>query len=245
MLSGPNTDLRVIALHGFLGLASDWDLVGLDELESIDLWTDVGDDLAHWAHRFNTEIREMNLRPILLGYSMGGRLAMEAVLQAPELYRGAVFVSTNPGLPNATKADRDARWKSDQHWAERIRKEPWETWLQDWNAQSVLQTPPTATIQLKRNEKDFDRERLASALLSWSLARQADQREKLRRLEVPVLFVSGAEDTKFTALLQSLTLAPAQSLKVVAGAGHRVPWDQPQAFARVVREFLAGLSEVC
>lgn len=238
---GPKSQTHLIALHGFLGLASDWDEVGLDGVEAVDLWTDVGDDLPHWAYRFNTEIREMNLRPVILGYSMGGRLAMEAVLQAPDLYRGAIFVSANPGLKTAS--EREARWQSDLQWAERIRKEPWSQWLQDWNAQPVLRSPVSGTARsLKdRKENDFDRERLAMAMTNWSLARQSDFREKLAALKMPVLFVSGSEDSKFTELLRSLPLAPSQRHLVIENAGHRVPWDQPQTFANAVREFLAGV----
>jgi 2-succinyl-6-hydroxy-2,4-cyclohexadiene-1-carboxylate synthase len=185
-------------------------------------------------------------KPVLMGYSLGGRLAMHAAIAAPELYRALIVVSSHPGLSG--EAEKEQRREADRIWAGRFSRESWAEVIEAWNSQPVLLSPRVqshaqaqaqAQAQtLERREEDFSRVVLASALESWSLGHQRDLRGEIARLSIPVLFVSGATDVKFSALMKGLQLGPRQSFVEISGAGHRVPWDQPLAFASAVREFL-------
>ena len=73
---------------------------------------------------------------MLLGYSLGGRLALHALLHAPELWAGALVVGADTGL--ADPKEREARVRWDAAWAERFLNEPWEDVLRDWDAQAVF-----------------------------------------------------------------------------------------------------------
>lgn len=240
--------MRVIALHGFLGLPADWSQTGLD-VEAYDLWKSitrmggVAKEAAFttWAKRFTDEIRASGATPgtiALVGYSLGGRLAMHAVLEAPELFDRAVIVSAHPGLTSEhEKRDRVA---SDKVWAERFLRDPWPMLIRAWNVQPVLAPPAKPApdfVQLERLETSFSRESLAFALDAWSLGRQKDLRQRLRECEVPMRFVTGALDTKFTSLLGDFAGIDRQ---VVAQAGHRVPWDHPAGFREAIEAFLNG-----
>jgi len=81
--------MTIVALHGFLGRPSDWDFL-----------RDAGLDV---------DARELDDIPrsgeTLLGYSMGGRLALHALLDGAKFER-AVIVSSGLGLEN--EADRAA-----------------------------------------------------------------------------------------------------------------------------------------
>lgn len=256
--SGPQTSLStgtgpLLALHGFLGLPSDWDLIDFEipnSVRPIDLWSEISSahDLSSWADRFNEQVRTESLpgnkKPVLLGYSMGGRLAMQATLQAPEIYAGLIVVSAHPGL--ATEDERRERLRSDKIWAERFRTEDWRELTAAWMSQGVLKTASShGDVFGERREREFDREDLARAMEIWSLGRQADLRPLIASSPLPILFLSGATDEKFTKLLRSLELQPSQKFQVIEGAGHRVPWEQPQAFTGAVREFLATLPDFC
>src|SRR6476661_7376674 len=96
------------ALHGFLGLPRDWDLFESAvqdhrgrpvRLVKHNLWEELAalDDksLRSWAREFNSNIEGKN---ILVGYSMGGRLAMHALIDDHTKWSGAVFISAHPGL---------------------------------------------------------------------------------------------------------------------------------------------------
>ncbi len=243
----PSGSEKILALHGFLGLAKDWDSIDLP-IEGYDLWRDLEkvNGFESWAAHFNEIVAKRKTKPVLLGYSMGGRLAMQAVLKRPELYRALIVVASNPGLTE--EEDRQRRLALDQKWAERFRNEEWSSLIEAWTAQPVLRAPRQKSldaVSLSRVETEFDREALARGLDLWSLARQPDFREGLSQLRVPALFISGSEDTKFTEIMRGLRLTSSQKLLVIEGAGHRVPWDRPQAFAQAVRDFLAGVPEVC
>jgi 2-succinyl-6-hydroxy-2,4-cyclohexadiene-1-carboxylate synthase len=238
----PPDPAEIIAIHGFLGLAKDWSSFGFT---AIDFWqnaralADTPDAFAAWASRFNDRFmagRSDNVfKPWLLGYSLGGRLAMHAVLAHPELYSGAIFVSTNPGLES--EADRATRLASDLAWAARFRADQWSTVVNDWNAQPVLAAATGSPGRLERKISDFDRASLASALDIWSLGRQADLRSQLAQLAIPVLYLTGEQDTKFTSLISALALPAGHQQTVIPGAGHRLPWDRPREFAEAVKKF--------
>src|SRR5262249_45368361 len=113
---------RLYALHGFLGLPSDWDLLR-QPLHAIDLFS-IGKPLStlwSWAQDFNRQVSADNTN-ILIGYSLGGRLGMHALIDQPHLWQGGVFVSAHSGL--SFSHDRDKRIQSDAQWAQRFLQEP-------------------------------------------------------------------------------------------------------------------------
>ena len=239
----------IIALHGFLGLREDWMQLApqLGDLQAVDLWKDLvelppGDAFELWSEKFCKRVREENriraqagaAKPILLGYSMGGRLAMTAALMAPELFSAAIFVSANPGL--SSESERSNRRAQDEAWAKRFMNEPWSEVLSAWTGQPVLASPNKSEMQLARTEVQFDRKLLARSMERWSLGAQRDMRRDLATLPIPSLFITGESDRKFTEMTAAMKLGNRH--RVIEGAGHRVPWDRPQAFARAVHDFI-------
>jgi 2-succinyl-6-hydroxy-2,4-cyclohexadiene-1-carboxylate synthase len=238
----------IIALHGFLGLREDWMPLapGLGDLQAIDLWKDLselpaGDAFMLWSEKFAARVREENRsrgsKSILLGYSMGGRLAMSAALMTPDLFSAAIFVSANPGL--ASESDRTQRRASDEAWARKFLNEPWDLLSQEWNAQPVLATSAQSK-PLARTESEFQRKLLALSMERWSLGAQRDMRRDLATLPIPSLYITGEADRKFTEMTASLKLGNRH--RVIEGAGHRVPWDQPERFTQAVQDFARSIA---
>ena len=287
----------IIALHGFLGLPSDWEpfrtsfefsefnsegsLISVPAIfQARSLWSDLrevmarirqetGTDLGSiyaptatlafdvWAEMFNQRIERMAkavarpVKPILLGYSLGGRLAMHAIAKRPELYQGAILVSANPGTLTTTE-EKETRYSNDEKWATLFLKDDWNQIVRTWNEQPVLKSSPGAEMgvsaTLERSENEFDRILLSEALTAWSLARQTDLRPHLRRSNL--LLVTGEFDRKFSDLTRAWvpTLTPSASAfnvkhEEIAGAGHRVPWDQPAKFQQAVQNWLGSLAD--
>lgn len=243
----------IIALHGFLGLPRDWlalePLLGprteppktqlKTQLTARDLWRDARDELSleAWSEKFISTLPAGGEKPLLIGYSMGGRLAMHAALLAPERFRGAVFVSANPGLSD--EAERRRRIETDSLWARRFLSDEWSKILADWNSQPVLKPAGPETSEISpRLDADFDRRALANAMNLWSLGRQRDLRRELAQLSIPHCYVTGQEDAKFTELVTAMEKSPAARTEIIAGAGHRVPWEKPADFTRIVRSML-------
>jgi len=201
----------ITCLHGFLGAPRDWNFLRdagfLIDTPSLDAIPPRGD--------------------ILLGYSLGGRLALHALLDGAQ-YERAVFISTGLGIEGDSA--RAARRDSDEAWAQRFQSEDWDTVINAWNAQPVLAGP-----SLNRQPGDFD----PRALREWSSGALPPVASRLHELTIPTLWIAGARDAKYVAEAhRAASLAREARVEIVEGAGHRVPWEQPEAFTDIVREWL-------
>ena len=230
------------ALHGNLGAAADWrvrEFFG-GETETVDLWTDVeeGLEMNAWADRFCRQVRQSpdGEKPWLAGYSLGGRLALHALLAEPELWRGAVIVSAHPGLRNET--ERQARLIRDREWSDRVRNGNWEEFLDLWNAQPVFAGQSMDETLARQRSLEGQREAVAQAFDSWSLGRQGDLRSQLFECPVPVLWVSGVNDEKFSRIAAEVAdVTPCAEHSLIENCGHRVLDDAPDALAGAIGDF--------
>lgn len=197
----------ITCLHGFLGNPRDWDFlrdVGFEiETPPLDAIPDRGD--------------------ILLGYSLGGRLALQALLAGAD-YKRAILVSTGLGIEDDSA--RAARRASDETWAQRFETEDFETVMADWDAQPVLAGP-----SLPRRREDFD----PRALREWSSAALAPVASRLHELTIPTLWIAGARDSKYVAEAHRGASLARGEVAIVEDAGHRVPWECTAAFIQLLK----------
>lgn len=185
-------------LSGFLGLPSDWDFLP-------------------WPH-------SPLEGDVLLGYSMGGRLALR--LLESQRFRAAVIVSAGLNAPDEQRRLRD------EEWARRFETEEWDSLMRDWNAQPVF-----GGHALDRREADYDRRELARQLREYSPAVLPPPR--LDRIDTPVLWIAGERDAKYAGIARTaVRRLPSAELWICPDAGHRVPWEQPDAFIARLRAFL-------
>lgn len=220
-------------LHGFLGHPQDWPSFpnathhSLYE-EQLPYWD--------WAESFNSKI-EGDVPKVLMGYSLGGRLAMHALVQNPKKWAAAVIISAHPGL-NSPKLKQD-RISSDLAWSEKFRHEAWETLIEAWNGQPVFaQSKP-----VKREESSYSRHALSNMLELWSLGQQDDLNRKLKQLSVPILWIVGEDDHKFSQIPYPEN-HPRTKKIIIKNASHRVPWDQPKRLYQEVDRFITNVKEL-
>ena len=228
---------QIIAIHGQLGMTCDWDYFAKiaskaqHDLEVIDLWSFlVNKELSLKDFGSTLNKHSDSKSDVLLGYSMGGRLALHALLANPSRWKAAVIVSAHLGL-----VDDDAkieRRKEDDKWSKKVWELEWSDFWAQWNSQSVLSTgkiEPKDRRKLKLYTKEISR-----AFKCWSLAEQEDLLPQLVEIDVPILFVTGEKDKKFynhlTSAVKSLN-RPNIKILSVPGAGHRVPWEDEDFFA--------------
>jgi 2-succinyl-6-hydroxy-2,4-cyclohexadiene-1-carboxylate synthase len=232
----------IYALHGFLGVPSDWNLVGHigGSCEALELFSisHPKNGLQEWGRALNNWIvKQPAERRILLGYSQGGRLAMHALIDAPELWAGAILISANTGLKSPK--ERSSRLQTDMHWAQRFLHDPWEGVIHDWNCQAAFQgrKPP-----FHRKEEDFVRIDLSHAIEEWSLGRQDDLQEPLSKLPFPILWIAGEKDLKYVELAKQMAaLHSHSSFWVAPEAAHRVPWESPYLFLKEISSWIQHL----
>lgn len=172
----------------------------------------------------------------LAGYSMGGRLALHALLENGHPWQAAVIVSAHPGLESPS--ERDTRQAADAAWASKALMGNWQGFLDEWNAQPVLggtaMRDPQASSRLIVRRRE-----IARSFVDWSLGAQVPLWERLHEITVPVLWVAGENDAKFRALAErAAAQTPHGKLALAPGAGHRVPWEAEAWLADLVAGFL-------
>jgi 2-succinyl-6-hydroxy-2,4-cyclohexadiene-1-carboxylate synthase len=161
---------------------------------------------------------------ILLGYSMGGRLALRMLEMRP--MQKAIIVSAGLNTPD------EERRKRDEDWARRFESDEWSSLMRDWNAQPVLEG-----YVVDRREADYDRAELARQLREWSPAVLPPP--QLERIETPILWVAGERDAKYVDIAKrSVARLPNAELWICPDAGHRVPWERRDAFVERLRAFI-------
>jgi len=224
------------SLHGFLGAPGDWSL--LDHATTWDLFSNdslSNDSLESWARWFNAQ-HQIGPPKLLMGYSLGGRLALHALIQNPSAWSGAVIISTHPGLQFLP--ERQMRLEHDHQWAKRFITDPWDQLINDWNQQSVFD----ADQPLVLNEQNFDRTKLYRMMTQWSLGTQSNLRSQIADLDLPILWVSGENDVKFRKLAEGVTLShPHSKFWIAPQVGHRVHCVQQESFINRLNEFEESL----
>ena len=175
---------------------------------------------------------------IYVGYSMGGRAALHLALAHPELVDGLVLIGATAGIEDSV--DRAARVAADEALADRVTDIGVDRFLQEWLAQPLFADLP--------DWARFDDERrantaagLAASLRHAGTGAMEPLWDRLGSIDVPVLCLAGEHDTKFTALAERLaaSIGPNATVGIVAGAGHAVHLEAPDATIALVRNWLS------
>ena len=161
---------------------------------------------------------------VLVGYSMGGRLALDLLQR--RRFDAAILISAGLNAPD------EARRARDEEWARRFETEEWSSLMRAWNAQEVF-----GGHVVDRREEDFDRAELARQLRECSPAVLAPP--VLEEIDTPVLWVAGERDAKYVEIAKrAVQRLPHAECWICPNAGHRVPWEQPDALVARVRDFI-------
>ena len=197
------------------------------------------DGFDRWVDDFcnSVETQACREKSFLLGYSLGGRLALHACLSRPDLWKSAIVVGADPGLES--EEEKKLQLDRDRNWAERLKREPLEKLVDEWDAQSVF---CGIGNQAPRNLGEMDPDRLSHQFEVFSKGLQQNLAPKLAELKrPPVLFVSGEKDQKYQGIGEKLAKSSSVvRAQVVPDAGHRVPWENPESFVQVLIDFAFG-----
>ena len=253
----PRIGPPLLFVHGFLGEAADWDrlraLLAPDvagecfELPGHGAAPTVAGTPADWfpdaANRLRTACSILPAPPVVVGYSMGGRVALYTAVRYPTAASGLVLLGADPGLDH--EAAREGRRARDETLAGNLAAAGDETafaaWLRRWYATPLFgglnQHPAFAALLRRRLRQRPDA--LAAALLGLSVSRQPSLWDALPALPLPALFIAGAEDAKYCAVADRVAaLGPQWRTAICPGAAHAVHVEQPQAVAALIRTFL-------
>jgi 2-succinyl-6-hydroxy-2,4-cyclohexadiene-1-carboxylate synthase len=169
---------------------------------------------------------------ILVGYSMGARMALHVALQHPEMVTQLVLISGTPGL--RTESERAARQKSDNELAERIETIGLSAFLDEWLALPIFSGLSDETNQ--RNDRLRNTTQgLADSLRFAGTGTQESLWSNLHQLSMPVHLIVGELDEKFTSIAKEMKpLISTPEITVVKNAGHTVHLENPVATGKLL-----------
>ena len=220
-------------LHGFLGAPRDWDDVRANLCEAPTAALEIP-PARSWTDGVGQIASAIPSGSILVGYSMGARIALAVAMEGHVKLGGLVLVSGQTGL---RPAERPARWKHDLQVAERMEREVPETFLTWWYRQSVFAGDSAELKQRLVAEKSgLDLRSEAARLRTYSVARQPDYAPCLSQLRIPVMFIAGRGDEKYATLAANLASTSAVfGYQIVEGCGHIVHRQQPKTVAQILQ----------
>ncbi len=254
---GEHSKPAVVLLHGFTGSTATWRTLaaGLQDRYYVvlfDLWghgqssipSDISAyDMSHQTADLEQAVTALGLEQFLLiGYSMGGRVALGYASAYPERISGLLLESASPGL--AEERERQERRRNDSRLAERLRTEKLERFVDYWQGIPLFDTqrqlPSSVRETLRRERLNQSPEGLANSLEGIGTGSQPSYWKVLATLGFPVLLVTGKLDVKFTKLADEMErFFPNVGRKEVEGAGHAVHVEKPREFATIVESFAA------
>lgn len=264
----------IVFLHGFLGTSREWIPVmnamsATTRCISIDL-PGHGNSQPHWhitkesKQRFDISVESvadilMKLicritkeKVILVGYSMGARIALNMVLKYNKKVDGAVIISGSPGLRD--EVTRRIRATQDEAKAQYLMTHGLVSFLETWYAGKLwnsLRDHPHFMKIVESRANHNDVQALAQSLSGLSIGRQISLWEDLKNCTKPLLFVVGEKDTKFKDISRQMCAEMSRQggeidrqdetlceMIVVPDSGHAVHLENPLPVINAVSRFL-------
>lgn len=247
----------LLLLHGFTGSVENWQpliphLIEQFKVITVDLpghgKTDapanhprygmafVADDLVQLMASLGHETFH------LLGYSMGGRLALYLTLHYSNVVDKLILESASPGLKTAV--EREKRRAFDSQLANRIENDGIEKFVDFWESISLWESQKQLSeerkltlhqIRLANNPAG-----LANSLRGMGTGQQPSLWPMLDRLNLPTLLITGELDHKFCSIAADmLPLIPNPQHKIILDAGHTIHHEQPLRWLHAIHNFLS------
>jgi 2-succinyl-6-hydroxy-2,4-cyclohexadiene-1-carboxylate synthase len=235
----------VLLVPGFMQPASAWAPVAERLEEPVVL-------LEHAEHDFEGRLGEIaaaaeraaSAAPggaLLVGYSLGGRLALRAALRDPDRYGGVVTIGATAGIEDP--AARSARAEADDRLASWMEAAPIEDVVAVWERQPLFADQSETLIEAQRPGRlAQDPRQLARLLRTAGQGVLEPVWHELLGLQLPLLALAGARDEGYTSAARQIAeTAPNARAAIVEEAGHAAHLQQPERVAELVAEFRASL----
>ncbi|MFO7538270.1 MAG: 2-succinyl-6-hydroxy-2,4-cyclohexadiene-1-carboxylate synthase [Chloroflexota bacterium] len=246
----------ILFLHGFTGSCHNWrphwptfanqlqaigvDLLGHGQTDSPP--TPTRYQMPQAAADLAAIIDQIVTPPVhLLGYSMGGRLALYFACHYPHYVSKLILESASPGLK--TEQERSERRLHDEALADFIEHQGIAAFVNRWQQlplwESQKQLPASVRQALRRQRLSNHPTGLAHSLRGLGTGVQPSLWPHLSQVTTPTLLLCGELDAKFVAINREMAAAmPQARLEIISQAGHTVHLERPSAFQQVCLQFL-------
>lgn len=245
----------IVMLHGFTGSVSTWEQVASYlpnvRIVAIDLighgQSAAPEDVSKYTIQEQIEVLEQTFSQLdiesftLLGYSMGGRVALSYTAAFPNRVSHLILESASPGLK--TEEERAARRTSDEALANKIEQQGLNAFVEMWENIPLFATQKVLSEDVQKAIKE---ERLAqteiglaNSLRGMGTGAQDELWSQLDRINLPVTLITGSLDEKFCFIAQKMIEAlPIGQHIQVENSGHAIHVENPKQFATIVEDVL-------
>jgi 3-oxoadipate enol-lactonase len=175
-------------------------------------------------------------RAPIIGVSIGGYLLFE--FWRKHRSRVAALGLCNTKAPADNAEARAGRLQAANDVLDRGNEPFFESMIQKVLSKTTRESRPDLVDGALRMMKKMSSEDVAQ--VQRGMADRPDSVETLRTIHVPTLLVTGDEDVT-TGVKEAELMRqhiPASQMRVILKAGHYSPWEQPEDFARILRQFL-------
>lgn len=246
----------LLFLHGFTGCAEDWlpvfdmlpdnynlfamDLIGHGKSEApsnLELYK--VESVIEQIKRVKDHLTPNKI--FLAGYSMGGRAALSFATSYPDDIKGLILESSTAGIKN--DEERQKRYEADLKLAEFIESHSLEEFIEMWNDQELFNTQRRFSNDklkmLKRKKASGSKTGYANSLKGFSTGIMPPLHDKLKKIPVKVLLITGDLDTKFTGINARMVRRFYKAKhKIVKNAGHNTHLEEPKRFVEIITNYL-------
>lgn len=246
----------LLLLHGFTGSLETWKFLvptlgSAYRLIMVDLIGHGKTDSPCGVMRYTMENAVEDLKNVLdalgiaktnlLGYSMGGRLALSFACIYPHYIDKLILESASPGL--VTEEERKIRKDQDRQLAERIIHDGVADFIDFWENTPLFASQkkmlPEKINRIKKQRLSNSETGLAGSLLGMGTGSQPSWWDSLASLDLPVLLVTGELDDKFCGIARRMQkLMKNCDWKIIKGAGHAIHVEDDEMFGKIISEFL-------
>lgn len=180
----------------------------------------------------------------LIGYSMGGRIALSMAARAPWYFASITILSATPGLSDPV--ERAARHEADQTLANRIEADGVEAFLDWWLerpifAPMVAKLDPAQLAATRTQRMSAHATGLANSLRGTGTGSMSPVWPMLAALRSPLLALAGELDATYVDIAEQIAqAAPFGRFEVIPSAGHALHVENPDAVSHLVGDFLEG-----
>jgi 2-succinyl-6-hydroxy-2,4-cyclohexadiene-1-carboxylate synthase len=177
----------------------------------------------------------------LVGYSMGGRVALSLAVEKPEWLRKLVLISARPGWD--VGEERRARIERDERLAARIEEIGMLSFAEEWEASPIIASQRSIPAGIRRRMQATRRAHsvagIAASLREMGSAAMPALWDRLKDISVETLWVTGSSDSTYgTLVAEAVDRNPLFSHEVVPDAGHCTHLENPAVFRRMLERFL-------
>ena len=233
--------MKLILLHYFGGGPRSWDGVVAhfdgDDVQTPDLRTVGRLPAGYSVERAATDVMELIGQPdepfVLVGHSMGGKIAVAIAARQPNNLRGCVLIAPSPPTPEPMSADDRANML-DGHGTREA-------------AQRIVRGAAGGELEPAVWETAIEAN-LAYENRDWSnwieIGTREDISSVLPNIQIPMLVIAGEFDEGMPAdflRAEIVDKIPGSQLEKIEGAGHLMPQEKPAEVARLIENFIANL----